>query len=71
EFSSFAITGKVKESGIVQPTSTNDLESGLMPQTIESHETKPTQSTSKTTGFEISTGVLGLIIVIFIMRKKY
>lgn len=71
EFSSFAITGKAKQSGIVQPTSTNDLESGLMPQTTEPHETKPTQSTSKTTGFEISTGVLGLIIVIFIMRKKY
>ncbi|MBC2697342.1 MAG: PGF-pre-PGF domain-containing protein [ANME-2 cluster archaeon] len=71
EFSSFAITGKVKQSGIVQPTSTNDLESGLMPQTIEPHETKPMQSTSKTTGFEISTGVLGLLIVIFIIRKKY
>lgn len=71
EFSSFAITGKAKQSGIVQPTSTNDLESGLMPQTTEPHETKPTQSTSKTTGFEISTGVLGLIIVIFIMKKKY
>lgn len=71
EFSSFAITGKAKQSGIVQPTSTNDLESGLTPQTTEPHETKPTQSTSKTTGFEISTGVLGLLIVIFIIRKKY
>jgi PGF-pre-PGF domain-containing protein len=70
EFSSFAITGKVNQSGIVQPTSTNDLESGLMPQPTEHHETEPMQSTSKTTGFKISTGVLGLIIVIFIMRKK-
>ena len=70
EFSSFAITGTAKQSVIVQPTSTNDLESGLMPQTNEPHETEPMQSTSKTTGFKISTGVLGLIIVIFIMRKK-
>jgi len=71
EFSSFAITGMVKQSQIVQPTSNNDLESGLMPQTTEPHEIKPMQSTSKTTGFEISTGVLGLLIVIFIIRKKY
>ncbi len=70
EFSSFAITGMVKQSGIVQPIETTYLESDLMPQTTEPHETKPTQSTSKTTGFEIITGVLGLLIVIFIIRKK-
>ena len=69
EFSSFAITGKAKQSGIVQPTSTVDLESGLMPQNTESHETKPRQSTSKTTGFKISIGILGLLFALFIMRK--
>lgn len=70
EYSPFAITGKAKQSEIVQPIETTDIESGLMPQTTEPHETKPKQSTSKTTGFKISTGVLGLLIVIFIMRKK-
>ena len=70
EFSSFAITGKVKQSEFVQPIATTYLESGLMPQTTEPHETKPTQSASKTTGFKISTGVLGLLVALFIMRKK-
>ena len=70
EFSSFAITGKVKQSEVVQPIATTYLESGLMPQTTEPHETKPTQSASKTTGFKISTGVLGLLVALFIMRKK-
>ncbi len=70
EFSSFVITGKAKQSEIVQPTSTIEFESGLMPQTTEPHETKPTQSTSKTTGFEISIGILGLLVALFIMRKK-
>jgi len=70
EFTSFAITGKLKQSEFVQPIATTYLESGLMPQTTEPHETKPNQSASKTTGFKISTGVLGLLVALFIMRKK-
>lgn len=70
KFSSFAITGKAKQPEIVQTVADTYLESDLMPQTAKPHEAEPKQSTGRTTGFDISTGVLGLLFVIFVMRKK-
>ncbi|MDF1557475.1 MAG: PGF-pre-PGF domain-containing protein [ANME-2 cluster archaeon] len=68
EFSSFVITGKVKQSEIIQPTATIGQENAQIQQN-ESFEPETMQNTNNIKGFEISIGVLGLLISIYILKK--